>query len=85
MAPAVRELAIKAYKAVSAWDDALHAHNLPDEVWEIAKDASGAGATFDVLHQLTDDLNIARQEKPDGDFPEWYERARFETGKTLLD
>lgn len=78
LAPAVRQLAIRAFRATEAFDLALARADLADEVWEIARDGCGAGATFDALRRLINDLQIARGEKPEGSPPDWFEREASE-------
>ncbi len=74
LAPAVRQFSIRAFRATWAWEAALHDQSLADEVWELVKQFSGAGAVFDAIRGLIDDLDLARLELPYGDSPEWYKR-----------
>ncbi len=74
LAPAIRQLAIHAYRASHAFESALSGHSLPDELWEVMREVTGAAATFQVLTRLIDDLEIGRLENPEGDPPEWYRR-----------
>jgi hypothetical protein len=74
LAPAVRQLAIRSFRAAHAFELATKDQSLPDGVWELLKELSGAEAVFEVLGRLLDDLEIGRLEEPNGDSPEWYRR-----------
>ncbi len=75
LVPAVRQFSIRAFRATWAWEAALKDQELADEVWELVKQFSGAGALFDAIGRLVDDLEIARLELPStNDGPEWYGR-----------
>lgn len=73
LAPTVEAFARRAFRVTQAWDDTVARANLPDEVWELTKHASGAEAVFEVLERMVNDLKVAWQEKPEGDkLPGWY-------------
>jgi hypothetical protein len=74
LAPAVRQFSIRAFRATWAWEAALKDQSLADEVWELVKQFSGAGALFDAIHGLVDDLDLARLELGGDDPPDWYRR-----------
>ncbi len=74
LAPVVRQFSIRAFQATWAWEAALKDQSLANEVWELVKQFSGAGALFDAIDGLVDDLDIARLELPSNDSPEWYRR-----------
>ncbi len=74
LAPAVRQFSIRAFRATWAYEAALKDQSLADEVWELVKQFSGAGAVFDAIGGLVDDLDLARLEMGGDDPPDWYKR-----------
>ncbi len=72
-APTVEAFARRAFRVTQAWEDTVGRANLPDEVWELTKDASGAEAVFEVIERMVNDLKVAWLEKPSIDkLPDWY-------------
>ncbi len=74
LVPAVRQFSIRAFRATWAFEVALKNQELADEVWELVKQFSGAGAVFDAIGGLVDDLDLARLEMGGDDPPDWYKR-----------
>jgi hypothetical protein len=67
-----RDFAIRAFQVTKAFEDGLEGHDLPDEVWELLKETSGAEAAFRVIGRIIDYLEVARLDTPNT-APDWYD------------
>lgn len=71
LASTVRDFAIRAFRATQAWDAAVAKANPTDDVWELAKHAHGAEATFEAIACLIANLELTRLEWPEDPVPDW--------------
>ncbi len=72
LAPTVDAFARRAFRVTKAWENTTSRANLPDELWELTRDAT-VGAVFEVLERMINGLKVAWLEKPNsGELPDWY-------------